>query len=189
MAFAVSLNGEYRDKIMVNITTTATLVSSILDSSIAINNAALQQHQAHKERQDRIKRAALKDLTKPLPPITLPPAPPTTAITIPPVPFPEQYLTVFDLIMRIVCARYNVRRDDVLSQRRLGNIVKARHAAIVMIYKFTKWTTFKIADKLKRDPSTIFYVLQKQEQTPFDFSELERQITDNLPLVNTVIKI
>jgi chromosomal replication initiation ATPase DnaA len=169
---------------------TVTLVSSTLDSSIAINNAALQQHKAHKERQDRIRKAALADLIKPLPAFQPPPPLPVNEIVIQPCVPQEQYLSVYDLVMKRVCERYRVRREDVLSNRRLGNIVKARHAIIVMLYRFTKWTNFKIADKLKRDPSTVFYVLQKQEQRPFDFSELEMQIQDSLHLINgTNIKL
>ena len=135
------------------------------------------QHQLHKDRLDRIKKAAFKELTKPL--IELPVAVPTI--------YPaetEKYFSISELIIRMACQRYNVRKHDLMSARRMGNIVKARHAIIVMLYQFTKWTTFRIADKIGRDPSNVFYVLQKQERHPIDFSELEKQIKEKIPLID-----
>jgi Bacterial dnaA protein helix-turn-helix len=152
-----------------------------------------EQHKLHKERQDRIKQAAIKELTKSFPVTPPEPPKPPAEVVLPLTPPPEgvepPYITIYDVIMRCVCKHYNVRKDDVLSQRRLGNVVKARHAAAIMMFRFTRWTTFKIADKLKRDPSTIFYILQKQTNEPSDFTELENQIKEKIPLINPIIKV
>jgi chromosomal replication initiation ATPase DnaA len=144
----------------------------------SLSNIA-SQHQLHKDRLDRIRKAAFKELTKPLP-VELPELP--VPVIYPAE--PEKYFSISELIIRMACQRYNVRKHDIMSARRMGNIVKARHAIIVMLYQFTKWTTFRIADKIGRDPSNVFYVLQKQERHPIDFSELEKQIKERIPLID-----
>jgi chromosomal replication initiation ATPase DnaA len=141
------------------------------------------QHQLHKDRLDRIKKAAFKELTKPIVAVELPPLP--VPVIYPAE--PEKYFSISELIIRMACQRYNVRKHDLMSARRMGNIVKARHAIIVMLYQFTKWTTFRIADKIGRDPSNVFYVLQKQERHPIDFSDLEQQIRERIPLIDNHI--
>ena len=159
----------------------------------SLSNIA-SQHQLHKDRLDRIKKAAFKELTKASPggvsslpsgendPAVTPDYPGAGAIHIDER--PEKYFSLSELIIKMACQRYNVRKHDIMSARRMGNIVKARHAIIVMLYQFTKWTTFRIADKIGRDPSNVFYVLQKQERHPIDFSELEKQIKERIPLID-----
>lgn len=144
-------------------------------TSVSSDSYVALQHEARKARLARIRSAAFKELTKPDTP------PPEEVIVAKPI--CDQYFSIYDLVMKTVCAHYNVRSEDVLSNRRLGKVVKARHAAIVMLFRFTKWTTFKIADRLKRDPSTVFYVLQKQEAHPEDYSDLERLIQDTVPKI------
>jgi hypothetical protein len=142
------------------------------------------QHHLHKQRQNRIRKSAIRPPDAILEPEPLPPIPPPPS---PPLPTPrERYFSVFDIVMKLVCEQYDVTSSDILSQRRLGNIVKARHAAIVMLYRFTQWTTFKIALKLNRDPSTVFYVIQKHLKDRDNFSGLEEQIRDRLPLVHNI---
>lgn len=150
-----------------------------------------EQHRLHKERQERIKKAALKELTKASTVITIEAPAPKTAkdpiITY--IEQAQQYVTVYDVVMSCVCKHFAVRKSDIISSRRIGSIVKARHAAVIMLFKFTNWTTFKIADKLKRDPSTIFYIIKKQQAEPIDFEALEADIRDTIPQITPITKV
>jgi chromosomal replication initiation ATPase DnaA len=134
-------------------------------TSVSSLSEAYWQSQQHHLRQQRIKNAAFT----------------------PPLAQLPHYSSIFDVVMFRVCDRYHVHSNDIMSQRRRGNIVKARHAAIVMLDRFTRWTAPKIASKMNKDPSTIFYVLQKQERSPVNFSELERQIRATIPLIDDLI--
>jgi len=138
----------------------------MLDNSLSVPSSLSQvfiQAQLHKERLERIKACAYSPPLRHLP----------------------HYASIPDVIMFRVCDRYHVTMDDILSQRRRYNIVKARHAAIMMLDKFTRWTAASIARKLNRDLSTVSWVLRNQEQKPTDFSELECQIKATIPLIDS----
>jgi hypothetical protein len=121
------------------------------------------QHQAHKDRERRIREAAWH------PPIPKPEPEPEP----PPKP---QYISIFDIILRHVCLRYNVSRSDLLSKRRLGKLVIARRALVIMLYRFTKWSTVRIGGKINRDQGTVSYMIIMNEKNPVDYTDLERAI-------------
>lgn len=110
------------------------------------------QHQQHKARQDRIKAAAIKIVPSPRPapkPIT----PPT----------PKKSLFTIDIVLQEVCNYYNVEERNILSNRRINNIVTPRHMVSYMLYLMTSFTTHQIAKRLDRDPTTIGYAIHKVE--------------------------
>jgi chromosomal replication initiation ATPase DnaA len=120
------------------------------------------QSELHKQRQQRI----------------------NSAVYVPPLKHPDHYTNIEDVIMFRVCDRYHVAYSDILSKRRRGNIVKARHAAILMMNKFTQWTIPKIAKKVNLDNSTVFYVIDRQDRNPINYCELERHIAATIPLID-----
>ena len=119
-------------------------------------------HEAHKSRQSRLKRAALK------------------AVTEQPEPEPARYFTTFDIILREICTYYNVRKLDILSQRRINNISHPRHMLAYMLYRMTSFTNGQIAKNMQKDISTISYAINKIinhiQSHQSDIDELEIRI-------------
>jgi chromosomal replication initiator protein len=120
-------------------------------------------NEAHKARQLRIRQAAYKDLTAPRKPRGI----------------------SFDIILKAVCVHYDVRPEDILSDRRMDGISLPRHMMIYLLCRLTKYTTHQIAPKMGRDQSTIFYAFQKIQNNlnlyQRDVDVLEKQIKELLP--------
>lgn len=131
-----------------------------------MGNFLASLHQEHKDRQSRIRRAAIKAA-----PVMLPPSPPEVD---PPTEEAEpsekkiiginkKNLGSFDIILNEICRYYKVRRMDILSHRRLNNICGPRQMLAYMLYKMTNFTTHQIAPKMDRDPSSVAYAIKKVE--------------------------
>lgn len=62
------------------------------------------------------------------------------------------------LILRDVSNRYDMSRDEILSQRRAPPVVKARHELYYLLKKHTLWSLPKIGDFCEgRDHTTILH--------------------------------
>src|SRR5258705_1051054 len=137
-------------------------------------------HEAHKARQHRLRKAALKAVTAALNSVMEPepellPEPPQNAEA--PV---VKYFTTFDVIINEICAYYNVRRLDVLSQRRIDNVCHAGHMLAYMLHKMTSFTNGQIAHNMQKDMSSISYAINKIinhiQSHQSDIDELEKRI-------------
>lgn len=114
-------------------------------------------HEQHKARQLRIKRAAIN----PPPAQEQPQA--TYAL---PEPEPESgpnliSMTTFDIFVYGICEYYNVRKLDLLSQRKINKISDQRHMLVYMLHRMTDFTNGQLAPKMNRDPTTIGYAIHK----------------------------
>lgn len=130
-------------------------------------------HLKHKERQARIKAAAI-----PITPIAAPAQEPTSgSIRIP--------SNSFDIILNELCEYFKVRKEDILSQRRLNYISSHRHMVAYMMYLLTSYTSTQIGTRLGRDYTTVNYAIKKiQNNLPLhrkDIEELEARIKPLLP--------
>ncbi len=137
-------------------------------------------HEAHKARQNRLKRAALRAVTEALnsvmepEPELLPEPPPDGDAPV------VRRLTAFDTILNEICTYYNVRKLDVLSQRRMDNVVHARHMLAYMLHRMTSFTNGQIAHNMQKDMSSISYAINKIinhiQSHQSDIDELENRI-------------
>lgn len=141
-----------------------------MDSITAPAPLLADLHEKHKARQARIKAAAI-----PTPPAPKP-IPTTEIISIP---------NHFDIILREFCGYFEIRSEDVLSQRRLNYIADKRQLLAYMVYWLTDYTNPKIAARIQKDPSTVFYAIKKiQNNLPLhrkDIEALEARIKPLLP--------
>jgi len=145
-------------------------------------------HEAHKERQSRLKEAAFRAVTEPEPV----PAPEPETEVIPeeippeehPTDHPLKYRTTFEIVLHEICTYYNVRKLDIISPRRLNNICYPRHMLIYMLYKMTTFTNGQIAQNMHRDISSISYAINKIinniKSHQSDIDELEKRIVELL---------
>src|SRR6266571_1332240 len=124
-------------------------------------------HEAHKVRQSRLKKAAFKAVTNPEPESESEPE------TV-------RYSTTFEIILREICTYYDVRKLDILSQRRINNITHPRHMLAYMLYRMTSFTNGQIAKNMQKDISTIAYAINKIinhiQSHQSDIDELEKRI-------------
>jgi len=146
-------------------------------------------HEAHKERQSRLKEAAFRAVTEPdLVPI---PEPETEIISErpsvseeAPADHPLKYRTTFEIVLHEICTYYNVRKIDIISLRRLNNICYPRHMLIYMLYRMTTFTNGQIAQNMRRDISTISYAINKIinniQNHQSDIDKLEKRILELL---------
>ncbi|SRR5258705_7029093 len=125
-------------------------------------------HEQHKARQDRIRQAAFRAVMTEMPPPEPEPEPVHEhegEMKEEPVELRVENRPVFDIIVDEVCAYYNIRREDMLSNRRcVGRTLKIsdyRHMLIYMLYLTTKWNSAQIATKVDREPTSIGYALKK----------------------------
>lgn len=138
-------------------------------------------HKEHKARKLRLQRAAFRAVTEPPKASTEPSLPEEP----PPPEKPKLVLfSTFDLIINDLCAYYNIRKLDVLSNRRIYDITKQRHMLAYMLYRMTTFTNPQIAAKMGRDPTTISYAINKIRDNLADHAteveELELRIGDLL---------
>ena len=135
-------------------------------------------HEAHKARQNRLKRAALKAVTEALDSVMelerLPEPPPDSDTPV------VRRLTAFDTVLNEICTYYNVRKMDVLSQRRIDNVVHARHMLAYMLHRMTSFTNGQIAHNMQKDMSSVSYAINKIlnhiQSHQSDIDELENRI-------------
>jgi len=137
-------------------------------------------HEAHKARQNRLKRAALKAVTEALnsvmepEPVLLPEPPPDSGAPV------VRRLTTFDMVLNEICTYYNVRKMDILSQRRMDNVCQARHMLAYMLHRMTNFTNGQIAHNMQKDMSSISYAINKIinhiQSHQSDIDELENRI-------------
>jgi chromosomal replication initiation ATPase DnaA len=136
-------------------------------------------NEEHKARQERIKRAAVKN-TEPPRVIHDFSGAEERKKNKPKI----KPLLTFDIILNEVCEYYNVRKLDILSSRRLRNISVQRHMLAYMLYRMTSFTNNQIAPKMNRDPTTIGYAIKKMidsaDQFKEDIEELEKRISEIL---------
>ncbi len=148
-------------------------------------------HEAHKARQNRLKRAALRAVTEALnsvmepEPELLPEPPPETDAPV------VRHFTTFDTILNEICTYYNVRKMDVLSQRRIDNVVHARHMLAYMLHRMTSFTNGQIAHNMQKDMSSISYAINKIinhiQSHQSDIDELENRIGKLLAQRKTLV--
>lgn len=62
-----------------------------------------------------------------------------------------------------VCHEHGVSLNQLLSDSRKRNVVRARHEAMQRLYTETNMTTAQIAGMLNRDHSTVSYAIAKGE--------------------------
>ena len=126
-------------------------------------------HVEHKARQQRLKDAALKEATAPIP------KPKPQDQELEPIPAHN-----FDIIFREVCSFYKCRKIDILSYRKFKGLPECRGMIAYMAHHMTSMTNVQIGNKLGRDPTSIWYAITKIKPTPkfkFDVLELEKRIT------------
>src|SRR6266478_3075667 len=142
-------------------------------------------HEAHKERQSRLKEAAFRSVTEPddREPEPVPVSGETKEISEEQI-FTARYRTTFEIILHEICTYYNVRKIDIISPRRLNNICYPRHMLIYMLYKMTTFTNGQIAQNMHRDMSSISYAINKIiyniKRHQSDIDELEKRILELL---------
>jgi len=123
-----------------------------------------------KERKARLNRFARAAIKEPVIPLQVP-APPTEEplpdCVMEPDPEVENILNrkevLFQDIFKASCRHYGVSMLDVISARRSGKIVIARHVIAFLALQHTKCTTGVIASRLARDHSTILYALNRMK--------------------------
>ena len=142
------------------------------------------QHQDHKDRQLRIKRAA-KVVIQPAIEAKLDAVmeiAPEEAEDLGP---DRSKWASFDLIIYEVCRYYKIKKSDLLSPRRFNNIARSRHVLAFIALRLTKLTIHQMAPRMDRDPSTVYYAIKKVEadlanyQTEID--EIEARLKPLLP--------
>ena len=147
-------------------------------------------HREHKERQQRLKQAAIK--IAPPPPAPEPVAasqqkPPEIVVNNPVV----GITTTVDIIIREVCLFYGAKERDIKSNRRINNIVKVRHVLIYLIYNLSSFTAPQIGKKLNRDPTTVGYAIHKVEaqleSLREEISKLEEIIIPKIEQKKTIV--
>lgn len=69
----------------------------------------------------------------------------------------------FKDIFKAVCRHYGVSMLDIISARRHGRIVLARHVIAHIAFQHTKCSIRIIASRLARDSSTIVYALERMK--------------------------
>ena len=104
-------------------------------------------HHQHKVRQQRIKNAAFKRQPTP------------RELDIP----DREPQGSFEIVLFEVCKYYHVRPQDILSPRRLNNIALPRHIMVYLLCRMTRYTTHKLAPKMERDPSSVYYAFKSIE--------------------------
>lgn len=148
-------------------------------------------HEQHKARQLRIKQAAIK-IHDPEPAPIAEPEP-----IAEPDPEPDKIVKLglvntFDIIVNVICTYYNVRKIDILSNRRLRGIAERRHMLAYMLYRMTNFTNSQIAPKMNRDPTTIGYAINKVidhlDQYQAEIEELEKRILELMSERRSVFK-
>lgn len=136
-------------------------------------------HEKHKERQARIKAAAIIEPV-PAPTVTPPPQEPVSAIIA-----TQKPRTSFEIVLNELSAYFKVRKEDLLSHRRLNYIASHRQLLAYMMYWLTDYSSSQIGDRMDRDYTTINYAIKKiQSNLPIhrkDIEELEARIKPLLP--------
>ena len=87
-----------------------------------------------------------------------PPPPPRVAVNIYPATF-----AMHDRIIKTVCHVFEVRLNELLSERRNVWVAEARHAAMSLIVRLTKHSTPKVGRLFGRDHTTVLYAVRKMQ--------------------------
>jgi chromosomal replication initiation ATPase DnaA len=66
-----------------------------------------------------------------------------------------------EMIMRVVCGLFHIKRVDLVSARRTASIIYPRHIAIYLCRMHTKRSTPEIGVKFNRDHSTVIHACDK----------------------------
>lgn len=66
-----------------------------------------------------------------------------------------------DIILHELCRYYDVRPEDIISKRRQAKIAEKRQIMVYLANKMTLMTNPQIAERLDRDPTTIWYAIDK----------------------------
>jgi chromosomal replication initiation ATPase DnaA len=118
-------------------------------------------HEQHKARQMRIKRAAIKPECTLLDIVQIIAEPEASQEPEPEIRLNLAGMSTFDIFIHEICRYYNVRKLDILSQRKINKISDQRHMLAYMLYRMTSFTNNQIAPKMHRDPTTIGYAIKK----------------------------
>ena len=73
----------------------------------------------------------------------------------------EEYHYTLGSLARAICDLFVVRKEDLLSRKRMAHIVTPRHVLYYMGYTRTHHTLNTLANYLDRDHTTILYGVQK----------------------------
>lgn len=66
-----------------------------------------------------------------------------------------------DVILHELCRYYDIRPEDILSTRRQAKIAEKRQILMFLANRMTMMTNPQIAERLDRDPTTIWYAIDK----------------------------
>ena len=83
----------------------------------------------------------------------------------------------FDDIMNVVCRYYNLKKEDVLTNRRQQELVTARHMFCNMCRLYTSSTTISIGHYIKRDHASVIFGSNKIN-TLYDFDKATKADRD-----------
>jgi len=120
----------------------------------------------HRERKARLSRIALASIVQSSPPSEQPPSSLPSQLDTKLEVSPEDQIlyrkeVIFKDIFRAVCQHYGISMLDVLSARRMGKIVLARHVIVHIAVQHTKCSLRIIASRLARDKSTIEHAVKR----------------------------
>lgn len=118
-----------------------------------------QLHQERKARLERIEQAAFKSTSAGFSPEPL-------QVNSNTLPFDS-----FDIILNEICAYYKTRVEDIFSPRRMLDLANKRMVLAYMVYLLTPLSNPQIAAKMKRDPSSIWYAINKMRSNLANYAE------------------
>ena len=141
-------------------------------------------NEEHKARRERLRKAALKAVTKPEIIIAIEIKPEEEPQPQPSIERKVFFTNTFDATVYEVCRYYNVREKDIFSHRHMPEVVKSRYMIIYVMYELTSLTNPQIGAKMGRDPTSIWYAIKKVKANISkwrpDIDILEKLIEDHM---------
>ena len=92
---------------------------------------------------------------------------------------------IFDLVIRLVCEKLKVNREDVLSRSRKADFVGARTIIFYILCKYGDSTLKEIGRMFGKDHSTIIYA----RDTCQDYMDINKKYKRKVDLIIDAIKI
>lgn len=91
-----------------------------------------------------------------------------------------------EAILRAACRYFRIRKEMLLSERRHGDLVRARHIASYLAYEETVLTFPAIGRHLKRDHTSIVHGYYKIRALRDEDAELDRHVRNVLCLAHAL---
>jgi hypothetical protein len=90
----------------------------------------------------------------------------------------SRHESLFKQILASVCLEWMVTRDDIMSPRKLGHIVRARQAAIYLTDSLIKnWTLMRIGMYFQRDHTTVIHAINSVRDLRESNEELDKKLS------------